>query len=84
MFTTYDLLWDGENCGPYSKCCSFNTPPWFYKSLPQPTNDDLEVRLCGSAALSVEDMLILLNAYFLSILQSAKVSEQVHKTAKLL
>ena len=31
-----DPLWDGAGCGPQSTCCSFNTPPWFYKQLPQP------------------------------------------------
>ena len=41
-------LWDGEGCGPTSACCTFNNPPWFCKHLPQPTNDDLEIRLCGT------------------------------------
>ena len=26
-------------------CCSFNNPPWFYKQLPQPTTDDIEMRM---------------------------------------
>jgi hypothetical protein len=39
-----DPLWDGEGCGPISTCCRFNNPPWFSKSLPKPTTDDLEVR----------------------------------------
>ena len=43
-----DPLWDGEGCGPTSACCTFNNPPWFCKQLPQPTNDDLEIRLCSS------------------------------------
>ncbi len=42
-----DILWDGEGCGPTSTCCSLHSPPWFCKSLPQPTSDDLEIRLCG-------------------------------------
>ena len=42
-----DPLWDGEGCGSTSTCCEFNTPPWFCKSLPQPTSDDLELRLCN-------------------------------------
>ena len=36
-----DPLWDGQGC------CSFNRPPWFCKQLPQPTTDDLELRVCG-------------------------------------
>ena len=42
-----DPLWDGQGCGPTSTCCSFNYPPWFCKQLPQPTTDDLELRVCG-------------------------------------
>ena len=36
------------HCGMVSTstCCEFNTPPWFCKSLPQPTSDDLEIRNC--------------------------------------
>ena len=41
-----DPLWDGTGCGPSSTCCTFNNPPWFCKTLPQPTTDDLEVRIC--------------------------------------
>ena len=39
-------LWDGAGCGPQSTCCSFNSPPWFYKQLPQTTTDDIEMRVC--------------------------------------
>ena len=46
-FLTDDPLWDGEGCGPNtSTCCELNHPPWFCKTLPQPTTGDLEVRLC--------------------------------------
>ena len=41
-----DPLWDGQGCDPTSTCCSFNRPPWFCKQLPQPTTDDLELRVC--------------------------------------
>ena len=46
-FLTDDPLWDGEGCAPTSNCCEFNNPPWFCKTLPQPTTDDLEVRMCS-------------------------------------
>ena len=39
-------LWDGAGCGPDSSCCTFNSPPWFCKHLPQPTTDDIEIRVC--------------------------------------
>ena len=63
VFGTYfidDPLWDGEGCGSYSTCCSFNTPPWFCKSLPQPASDDLEIRLCSKYPSSLADKLITL------------------------
>ena len=33
-----------------STCCQFNNPPWFCKQLPQPTTDDIELRLCGDSS----------------------------------
>ena len=41
-----DPLWDGKGCGQYSTCCQLNNPPWFCTSLPQPSSDDLELRIC--------------------------------------
>ena len=55
VFYADDPLWDGEGCGPTSACCTFNNPPWFCKHLPQPTNDDLEIRLCGYNAATYEN-----------------------------
>ena len=43
-----DPLWDGQGCGGNSTCCSFNNPPWFCKQLPQPTTDDIELRMCSA------------------------------------
>jgi dynein heavy chain len=48
-------LWDGERC---NDCCAFNTPPWFYKQLPQHTTDDIEMRVCTDEARSTEDIAI--------------------------
>ena len=45
-YYTNDPLWDGQGCGGNSTCCEFNTPPWFCTSLPEPTNEDLELRNC--------------------------------------
>ena len=45
-----DPLWDVAGCGPSSTCCTFNNPPWFCKTLPQPTTDYLEVRICDEYA----------------------------------
>ena len=50
QFYPDDPLWDGDGCGPTSTCCTFNNPPWFCKQLPQPTTDDMEVRICANKA----------------------------------
>ena len=48
IFYDGDPLWDGQGCGHSSTCCQFNNPPWFCKTLPQSTTEDLEVRICKS------------------------------------
>ena len=50
-----DPLWNGQGCGGTSTCCSFNNPPWFCKQLPQPTTDDIELRLCSDQEIDNED-----------------------------
>ena len=45
-FYSNDPLWDAHGCGHSSTCCQFNHPPWFCKTLPRSTTDDLEVRIC--------------------------------------
>jgi hypothetical protein len=51
-------LWDGIGCGAGNGCCTFNAPPWFYKQLPQPTTDDIEMRVCTDEERSTEDVAI--------------------------
>ena len=55
---SHDPLWDGSGCGSTSSCCRFNSPPWFCKQLPQPTTDDIELRLCSDQGTNNEDALI--------------------------
>ena len=50
-----DPLWDGQGCGSTSTCCEFNNPPWFCKQLPQPTTDDIELRLCENSGSNNDD-----------------------------
>ena len=61
-FYNNDPLWDGEGCASTSSCCEFNSPPWFCKSLPQPTTDDLEIRLCNYFT-SGDKIVTLINIY---------------------
>ena len=56
QFYHADPLWDGSGCGPTSSCCTFNNPPWFCKQLPQPTSDDIEMRVCLNQPRSDEDI----------------------------
>ncbi len=51
-------LWDGEGCSSVNSCCKQNNPPWFCASLPNPTTDSLEVRLCGDEVITQEDTVI--------------------------
>ncbi|CAI8033559.1 hypothetical protein GBAR_LOCUS18925 [Geodia barretti] len=46
VFYPDDPLWDGDGCSSSSSCCSFNNPPYFTKTLPSPTSDPIEARLC--------------------------------------
>jgi hypothetical protein len=39
-------------------CCSLNSPPWFYKQLPQPTTADMEMRVCADEVRAGEDIAI--------------------------
>ena len=50
-----DPLWDGKNCPAGNSCCSNAGMPWFGKVLPQPSEDDIEARLCCTHSPSDED-----------------------------
>ena len=52
------VLWQGTDCTSSNACCSFNNPPWFYKQLPQPTTDDIEMRVCRDEDRGNEDVFI--------------------------
>ena len=52
-------LWDGMGCqGAQSTCCTTNNPPWFCKDLPSPTQDNVELRMCGDQHQNDEDVLL--------------------------
>ena len=52
-----DPLWDGQGCdGNEAPCCNLKDLPWFCKELPEPTSDDLEVRICTDEHLTNEDV----------------------------
>ena len=51
---TDDKLWDGQMCEG-SCCTGTKSPPWFSVQLPAPTNDTIEVRICGDESTDNED-----------------------------
>ena len=51
-------LWDGVGCTGNNTCCQFNQPPWFCRTLPTATSDDLEVRICADQETSNENTYI--------------------------
>ena len=55
-YLTNDPLWDGAGCVSGS-CCTFNSPPWFCKTLPNHTTDDIELRICVNERLDNENVL---------------------------
>ena len=57
--TTHNIIqWNRGTCGSQSQCCSFNNPTQFYKQLPQPTTDDIEMRLCRDESASNENIFL--------------------------
>lgn len=58
-----NTLWDGVGCGPTNSCCEFNNLPYFCRTLPQPTTDDLEVRVCSSDNFSTDIVTYLIEIY---------------------
>ena len=50
-----DPLWDGQQCE--GECCSStgNSAPWFHVNLPEPTSDDIEIRICGNEGTYSDD-----------------------------
>ena len=56
-YSYYDRLWDGQDCSAtLQRCCDKGS--WFCKDLPQPTTDNIEVRLCCDQDRSDEDVYI--------------------------
>lgn len=48
---------------PTSSCCIFNRPPWFCTLLPQPTTDDIELRICLNEDLQENVAVSLVEIY---------------------
>ena len=54
-----DPLWDGKQCENEGVCCiNENSPPWFTVTLPSPTRDNIEARLCIPPDSEGEEVLL--------------------------
>ena len=52
-----DPLWDGQQCGSESLCCTHSNMPWFIKTLNETTTENIELRLCdGGYYFSITDI----------------------------
>ena len=57
-----NALWDGQD--HLNPCYELNNPPWFNKTLPVPTTDDIKLRMCFTVADEFSDIGIeLLEVY---------------------
>ena len=50
-----DPLWDSQGCAANSTCCD-RGGPWFTTTLNQEVSDDIEVRMCSTHILSIENI----------------------------
>ena len=57
-FHSANPLWDGDECVADNECCPTDNPPYFHKTLPQSTTDDIEMRVCRNERRSNEDIAI--------------------------
>ena len=53
-----NALWDGAGCHSSSTCCREEGLPYFTKTLPHSTADDLEVRLCNYKSSVYEEVAV--------------------------
>ena len=59
-FYTSRPLWDGQDCiASASTICRFNNPPYFYATLPEPTTDDLDMRVLVNEDASNENVIVI-------------------------
>ena len=59
-----NALWDGQDL--LNPCYGLNNPPWFNKTLPAPTTDDIEFRLCTLNIISQSNFAIQLVEIFVN------------------
>ena len=61
---THDPLWDGHGCPAGNNCCANPGLPWFCKTLPVVTTEDIEARLCLDQSPGDENVGLELSGYW--------------------
>ena len=58
VYYTNNPVWDGIGCSSEYSCCAQAGMPYFYRNLPVPVNEDIEVRLAVSDVYAHEAVII--------------------------
>ena len=56
LFYDEDPLWDKNGCGSGSTCC--DGPVFFCRTFPEPTNNNIELRLCADQGNGDDNILL--------------------------
>jgi hypothetical protein len=63
QFYSEDPLWDANGCTGASTCCDGEIKPYFCKTLPSPTTDDVEFHIRLDQPSSEDILLKLIKLY---------------------
>jgi len=59
IFHSHNPLWDKQGCKGANQCCTFNSPPWFYRELPGPnTREPIKMKVSLDESAGNEDIAI--------------------------
>ena len=53
-----DVLWDGEGCRLSNRCCQFDGPVYFTRTLHEPVSDPIEARICNYETSQYSDVIV--------------------------
>ena len=53
-----DVLWDGKGCRLSDRCCQFDGPLYFMRTLHEPVSDPIEARICNYRTSQYSDVIV--------------------------
>ena len=53
-----DVLWDGKGCRRPDRCCQFDGPLYFTRTLHEPVSDPIEARICNYETSQYSDVIV--------------------------